>query len=73
MWVVLDVTADVELFFNERYSKPGGAGVRKSSVAGNSGFSSFRGAFMGPGVCPESKKRALLLPSASFEFTGKAS
>src|SRR5579862_5741880 len=45
-------------------------GRRKSSVAGNSGFSSTEGTNMEPGVWPKAKKRALRRASASLEFTG---
>src|SRR5439155_1470130 len=45
----------------------------KSSVAGNSGFASGGGTVIGPGVCPNSKKRAMRRASASFEFTGNVS
>ncbi len=46
---------------------------RKSRVDGNSGFSDAWGTSEDPGVCPNGKKRALRLASASLEFTGKVS
>ena len=46
---------------------------RRSSVSGNSGWTSSRGSATGPGECPSSEKRASLRLSASNELTGNVS